>query len=248
MTDPQLAASTYLADNGIVSMNPKAFLFDMDGTLYDSMRNHAGAWYRMITEQGIPATPEEFFLYEGSTGADTINMIFRRTYNREATAQEIERMYARKAELFAAMPKPEIMPGARSLVDYVRNLPWQPAIVLVTGSGQGSLLDKLNDDFDDAFPLDMRVTARNVTKGKPHPHPYLKGMELAAVNPHEAIAIENAPLGVESARRSGAFTVAVTTGPIPAGTMTEAGAHIVYGSMEECAASFPELIAALTSR
>lgn len=185
MTDPQQAASLYLAANGLSAMNPKAFLFDMDGTLYDSMRNHAGAWYRMITEQGIPATPEEFFLYEGSTGADTINMIFRRTYGREATRQEIERMYARKSELFAAMPQPQIMPGARRLVDYVRNLPWHPAVVLVTGSGQGSLLDKLNDDFDGAFPLDMRVTARNVTYGKPHPHPYLKGMEIASASPCE---------------------------------------------------------------
>lgn len=248
MTDPQQAASLYLAANGLSAMNPKAFLFDMDGTLYDSMRNHAGAWYRMITEQGIPATPEEFFLYEGSTGADTINMIFRRTYGREATRQEIERMYARKSELFAAMPQPQIMPGARRLVDYVRTLPWHPAVVLVTGSGQGSLLDKLNDDFDGAFPLDMRVTARNVTYGKPHPHPYFKGMEIASASPCESIAIENAPLGVESARRSGAFTVAVTTGPIPAEAMEAAGAHIIYGSMEECAAAFPDLMAALTSR
>lgn len=119
------------------------------------------------------------------------------------------------------------MPGARRLVDYVRNLPWHPAVVLVTGSGQGSLLDKLNDDFDGAFPLDMRVTARNVTYGKPHPHPYLKGMEIASASPCESIAIENAPLGVESARRSGAFTVAVTTGPIPAEAM-EAAEHISY--------------------
>ncbi|MDE6490647.1 MAG: HAD hydrolase-like protein [Muribaculaceae bacterium] len=246
MTDLQQSILQYRTQHGIGTIIPKAFLFDMDGTLYDSMPNHAGAWYRMITEQGIPATPEEFFLYEGSTGADTINKIFRRTYGREATASEIERMYARKAELFTTMPQPDVMPGARRLVDYVKSLPWHPAVVLVTGSGQGSLLDRLNTDFNGAFPLDMRVTAHNVTKGKPHPHPYLKGMELAAVNPWESIAIENAPLGVESARRSGAFTVAVTTGPVPAEAMTEAGAHIVYKSMEECAASFPAMIASLT--
>ena len=55
---------------------PKAALIDMDGTLYDSMPNHTAAWYRMMSEQGIECQRDEFYLYEGATGAATINKLF----------------------------------------------------------------------------------------------------------------------------------------------------------------------------
>lgn len=103
--------------------------------------------------------------------------------------------------------------------------------VLVTGSGQPSVLERLDVEFKGAFPPGHRVTARNVIHGKPHPEPYLKGMELAGVLPSEAIAIENAPTGVESAAASGAYTIALTTGPVPSDTLAAAGADIVLHSM-----------------
>ena len=237
--------SLYMSRHGISSMVPQAFLFDMDGTLYDSMGNHAQAWYDMASEAGIDSTLEEFYLYEGSTGAATVNKLFQRAYGRNATDREIKELYARKAELFRQMPEPDVMPGALQLVNYVRNLPWHPLTVLVTGSGQMSLLDRLNSNFEGAFPSERRITALDVTTGKPSPEPYLKGMALAKVKPQHSIAIENAPLGVMSAHRSGAFSVAVTTGPIPVDQMLEAGADVVFTPMPQCAQQFPTLIAQL---
>ena len=86
-----------------------------------------------------------------------------------------------------------------------------------------------------------------MTKGKPDPEPYLMGMKLAGVSPAEAIVIENAPLGVMAGHRSGAFTVGVTTGPIPRAEMEKAGADIVYDSMEQCAAEMPALFSEMSS-
>ena len=133
--------------NRIFPQRPRAFLFDMDGTLYDSMPNHALSWYEMVREQGIEATPEEFFLYEGATGSYTVNMLYRRAYGRDASPEEVERLYQRKAEIFRGRPAPDVMPGARELVEYVGSLPWHPVTVLVTGSAQGSLLQRLDEDF-----------------------------------------------------------------------------------------------------
>ncbi|MDE6403405.1 MAG: HAD hydrolase-like protein, partial [Muribaculaceae bacterium] len=104
--------------------------------------------------------------------------------------------------------------------------------VLVTGSGQPSVLDRLAVEFPGAFDENHRVTAHNVTHGKPHPEPYLKGMAFAGTEPWESIAIENAPIGVESAVASGAFTIALTTGPIPAKALEAAGADLVLPSMQ----------------
>ena len=67
-------------------------------------------------------------------------------------------------------------------------------------------------------------------------------MEMARVRPSQAIAIENAPLGVKSAFDAGAFTVAVTTGPIPREELVKAGAAIVFDSMPQCAEMLPQLV------
>ncbi len=221
---------------------PKAFLFDMDGTLYDSMPNHASAWHQMVTEHGIECTPEEFFLYEGATGQFTVNLLIKRAYGREATPDEVASYYQRKADIFRSKPAPAVMPGARELVGAVMALPWHPQTILVTGSAQGSLLGRLDSDFPGAFPSERRVTALNVERGKPWPDPFLKGASLAGVAPEECVVIENAPLGVQAADRAGCFTVAVATGPIPHDRLREAGADIVFGSMPACSVKLIEAL------
>lgn len=221
--------------------NIRAALIDMDGTLYESMGNHADAWKTLADEIGIPATRDEFFLYEGRTGASTINILFNRAYGRDATEEEARRLYARKSELFKLMPAVEPMPGAAQLLDFLRSRGIER--VLVTGSGQNSLISRLDADFPGAFAPDRRITAANTRRGKPYPDPYLSAMALAGAEPEQCVAFENAPLGVESASRSGAFTVAVATGPIPKEALKEAGADIVYDSMPQCAAMFPALLA-----
>ena len=221
-------------------LQPLAALIDMDGTLYDSMGNHADAWHRLATELGIPTTREEFFLYEGRTGASTLNLLFNRAYNRDATAQEIEELYARKALYFTQMPAVKPMPGAMQMLNFFKEVDMRR--VLVTGSGQRSLIDRLEKDFPGAFTSSMMVTSRDVKCGKPHPEPFIKAMEMARVRPSQAIAIENAPLGVKSASAAGAFTVAVTTGPIPREELIKAGAAIVFDSMEQCAEMLPQLV------
>ena len=223
-------------------MNIKAILFDMDGTLYDSMPNHASSWYQMVREHDIPCTPEEFYLYEGATGHFTVNLLIERTFNRPATEREIHDFYERKAEIFRSKPAPKVMPGARELIEGLAALPSHPQTILVTGSAQGSLLDRLDVDFPGRFPADRRVTALNVERGKPYPDPFLKGAELAGAKPQECVVIENAPLGVTAGHRAGCFTVGVATGPIPLATLKEAGADLVFASMPESASQLPDIL------
>jgi beta-phosphoglucomutase-like phosphatase (HAD superfamily) len=68
------------------------------------------------------------------------------------------------------------------------------------------------------------------------------GLQRAGVAAHEAIVIENAPLGVEAGVAAGVFTVAVNTGPIPASALYDAGADIVFDSMPHFAAHIDKLI------
>lgn len=225
------------------SVTPRAALIDMDGTLYDSMKNHTAAWHRLMTELGVKCTRDEFYLYEGRTGASTINALFQREFGRDATEEEKVSLYRRKTEYFRELPPVTTMPGALDMLSTFKEVGIQR--VLVTGSGQDSVLDKISLDFPGLFDEDKRITARNVTHGKPHPEPFIKAMQLARVSPSQSIVVENAPLGVEAGDRAGAFTIGVTTGPIPREAMEEAGAAIVFSSMPEFARQLPSLLLSL---
>lgn len=232
--------ATFLRRHHYKCVTPAAALIDMDGTLYDSMPLHAEAWYRMATGLGIECTKEEFYLYEGRTGASTINILFNRAFGRDATPGEIKEYYHLKTVYFNEYPKPGKMPGAAELMNLLRDACIKR--VLVTGSGQTSLIERLEADYPGIFTPDMMITGHSVTHGKPHPEPFIKAMQLARVSPSASIVIENAPLGVESGDRAGAFTVAVTTGPIPREEFVKAGAAVIFPSMPEAAAAMPQLL------
>ena len=230
----------FLQRHGYICVEPKAALIDMDGTLYDSMPGHADAWVSMMAEQGIAVDRDEFFRFEGRTGASTINILFNRVYGRDATAEEVERLYRRKTELFAAMPPEGPMPGAMDMLSFLRSVGVE--CVLVTGSGQRTLIDRISRDFPGVFAPGHMITSRDVRHGKPHPEPYFKGMDLIDRRPDECIVIENAPLGVAAGDAAGAFTIGVSTGPIPKSELTDAGAALVFDSMQECAEAMPVVI------
>lgn len=218
----------------------KFALIDMDGVLYDSMPFHAMAWQRMFAELGIATDNDEFFLYEGMTGTATINLILKRERGYEISEAEAKRLYARKAEIFVSLGNKKPMPGA----DRMLRALMQAGVgrVLVTGSAQTSLLNLLNSDYPGAFADSLRVTALDVTHGKPNPEPYLKGLQKAGVSADEAFVIENAPLGVRAGKAAGIFTIAVTTGPIPRDEFIKEKADLIFPSMPEFADTLPELL------
>ena len=218
----------------------RAALIDMDGVLYDSMKYHTLAWKRLADELGLHTSRDEFYLYEGMTGVATLDLLFRRELGRGIDPDEARRLYARKAAYFVEMGRKELMPGAGEVLAVLRSAGVR--CVLVTGSAQSSLLERLDSDYPGAFAPADRITALDVRHGKPHPEPYLRGLEKAGVSASEAIVIENAPLGVEAGKAAGCRVCAVTTGPIPAEKMRQAGADFVFPSMTALAAALPSII------
>lgn len=234
------AVKNYLTKHHVSCITPKAALIDMDGVLYDSMKNHVEAWYRTLIPMGIPCEKDEFYLYEGRTGSSTIKYLFDKHFNRQITDEECAEIYAVKEKFFNQLPEIAPMPGADRMLQHLMDCGIRP--VLVTGSGQGSLLDRLDHDYPGVFDPAYKVTAYDVKIGKPSPEPYLMGLAKAGVEAHEAFVIENAPLGVVAGVAAQVFTVAVNTGPIPAQALTEAGADLVYPSMPDFADRVETLI------
>ena len=177
----------------------KAVLFDMDGVLFNSMPYHSEAWHKVMKSHGLTLSREEAYMHEGRTGAATINIVFQRELGREATQEEIESIYQEKSVLFNSYAEAERMPGAWELLQKVKGEGLTPMVV--TGSGQLSLLERLEHNFPGMFHKELMVTAFDVKYGKPNPEPYLMALEKGGLKPNEAIVIENAPLGVEAGKK-----------------------------------------------
>lgn len=227
----QEAIKNYLQKNNYQEINLKAVLFDMDGVLFNSMPNHAEAWHKTMAKFGFNLSREEAYMHEGRTGAGTINIVSLRERGHEATEEEVKQIYQAKSELFNQYPLAERMPGAFEVLTQIKEAGLTPMVV--TGSGQTSLLDRLNQNFPAIFQRELMVTAFDVKYGKPNPEPYLMALKKGGFLPNEAIVVENAPLGVQAGVAAGIFTIAVNTGPLPDEALLSQGANLLFHSMPD---------------
>ncbi len=201
----------------------------MDGVLFNSMPYHSEAWHKVMKSHGLNLSREEAYLHEGRTGAGTINIVFQRELGREATAEEIEAIYKEKSIEFNKFPEPAPIECVWQLLQKIKSSGVVPTVV--TGSGQLSLLDRLEHNFPGMFRKELMVTAFDVQYGKPHPEPYLMALKKGELKAEEAIVVENAPLGVEAGHKAGIFTIAVNTGPLDGQVLLDAGADLLFPSM-----------------
>ena len=216
MTD-SLSANYPIWGNSAPSLTDihiKAVLFDMDGVLFDSMPYHADAWVTSMAKYGLPMTREVAFLNEGRTGMSTINMIYNQVYGKDASKELIDEIYLDKCNEFAKHPDPDRMPGALDLLKKLKRDGITP--VLVTGSGQHTLFARFDRDYPGMFERDKMVTAYDVKYGKPHPEPYLMGLKKAGVRAND-------------------------TGPLKDSVLLDAGAHLLYPSMQALCDNWEEL-------
>lgn len=230
----------YLKSHGFERTSLKAVLFDMDGVLFDSMPNHAYSWSHSMSQFGLKMTAEEAYLHEGRTGAGTINILAQRYWGRDATEEEKQTIYKAKSELFSKCPEAPKMPGAQELLNKVKQSGCTPLVV--TGSGQLTLLERLNKNFPDIFKRELMVTSFDVKFGKPSPEPYLMGLKKAQIEPWEGIVVENAPLGVKAGTAARIFTIAVNTGPLPDQVLLDAGANLLFPSMQALCDAWEDIL------
>ena len=241
----QESIARYLRAHKYNNINLKAVLFDMDGVLFNSMPAHAEAWHKTMKRRGLNLSSNEAYLHEGRTGSATINILFQRELGRKATEEDVVSFYKEKTDLYNTYPEAEPMPGTWELLNKVKKAGLTPMVV--TGSGQHSLLDKLNDSFPNTFVPELMVTAYDVKIGKPNPEPYLMALEKGGFKQNEAIVVENAPLGVEAGVAAGVFTIAVNTGPLEDSILLNAGANLLFPSMQALSDNWEKLLTTIAS-
>ena len=211
----------------------RAYFFDMDGVLFNSMPHHAIAWEEVMKEHDLSFTAYDCYLNEGRTGESVIREAMWKARNRDATPDEIKQIYTEKSERFNLLAQQAggtvVIDGVAEVLRYVQSTGSQ--IWVVTGSGMRSLLDNLNNALPPVFQRDRMITAFDVTHGKPDPEPYLKAWERSGLKKEECFVIENAPLGIRSGKAAGLTVYAVNTGILTREDLAQADQ--VFDSMAE---------------
>jgi beta-phosphoglucomutase len=184
----------------------EAFLFDMDGVITDSMPNHVEAWRRIFEKSGIPVTRREILLREGERGMVTLETLFA-ARGRTLSKKEMAALLSEKEDTFRSLPCSPLFPGAAELVRelFLRG----KKLALVTGTSMAEAEANIPPDLFRCFHT--VVSGDMVCWGKPDPEPYLRAINALRVVPGDALVIENAPYGIQSAREAGICCVAVTT-------------------------------------
>ena len=211
----------------------RAYFFDMDGVLFNSMPHHAIAWEEVMKEHDLPFTAYDCYLNEGRTGESVIREAMWKARNRDATPDEIKQIYTEKSNRFNLLAQQAggtvVIDGVAEVLRYVQSTGSQ--IWVVTGSGMRSLLDNLNNALPPVFQRERMVTAFDVTQGKPDPEPYLKAWERSGLKKEQCFVIENAPLGIRSGKAAGLTVYAVNTGILTREDLAQADQ--VFDSMAE---------------
>ena len=237
----QISIKNYLEKHGFEALRPKAVLFDMDGVLYNSMPNHAIAWQESMAQFGIHMTAGDAYATEGARGVDTIRKMVLRQQGREIDEAEAQRMYDVKTQIFHSLPEAPVMEGMPELMQTLTDNGLMCCVV--TGSGQRPLIQRILSDFGAYVHEEHITTAYDVKQGKPHPDPYLMGLQKAGgLKPWEAVVVENAPLGIRAGVAARIFTIGVNTGPLPDQTLLDAGADLLFPSLAELCESWETII------
>jgi beta-phosphoglucomutase family hydrolase len=195
---------------------PRAFIFDMDGTIVDNMAFHTKSWLAFFERRGHALDADEFFrATAGRQGHEIMRTYLGEHLTREASAA----LDAEKESLYRELygPHLETVPGFDQLIAAAKAD--GVALAVATAAPNDNIVFTL-DGLDLRKHFNAVVGAADVARGKPNPDVFLLAAERCGVAPAHCIVFEDAPLGVEAARRAGMRAVVLTT-TLPAEAFAE---------------------------
>ncbi len=190
------------------------YIFDLDGTLVDSMPLHFRAWQTALCAAGAPPDifPWHVFLAHGGMAAVDIVRDLNRTFSLRLPPQQTA---DNKRTIYAALSERESLPTIPETLALVHSLRSEHIPYAIgTGSTLSGALQTLRAArIDSLFPI--IVTPDDVPHGKPAPDIFLKAAERMGVAPADCVVFEDAAPGLRAAAAAGMTAVAVPPSPEP---------------------------------
>ena len=202
-----------------------AFLFDLDGTLVDSVYQHVLAWREALEQAGIELSVWRIHRRIGMSGGLFVNALLREI-GRKVTAEQVARILKLHAEAYGrvvAQVRP--LPGARDLLAYLsrRGVPWAIATSGLLESARPAL--EMLGAGPEVVPV---ITRDQVRHAKPDPDLFLAAAARLGVDVRASVVVGDSVWDLLAARRARALGVGLLSGGYGAEELERAGAYRVY--------------------
>ena len=205
-------------------MSGRGVIFDMDGVLVDSHEAHFESWRQLACAHGLEISRQQFAATFGRTSRDIIRQLWQ-VPEKDIAAWDAEKEALFRQIILADFPE---MDGAGDLIAALAGAGFKLAI---GSSGPPENVEAVMKHLPNAELIHAKVTGLDVTHGKPDPEVFLAAAKKLGLPPRFCAVIEDAPAGIEAARRAGMAAVALT------GTATREKlaerAHVVVDSLRE---------------
>jgi HAD superfamily hydrolase (TIGR01549 family) len=202
----------------------QAYLFDLDGTLVDSVYQHVVAWQEALDRMGIEVSVWRIHRRIGMSGGLFANALLRET-GREVTAEEAAKLRALHADAYGRrLGQIRPLPGARELLSFLQSAgaPWA---IATSGYAEtaGPVLRMLQ--VPEGVPV---VTRDQVPHAKPDPDLFLAAAERLGVDVEDSVVVGDSVWDLLAARRARALGVGLLSGGYGQDELERAGAYRVY--------------------
>jgi len=171
----------------------------MDGVLIDAMPFHAEAFqiaFREIVKLEIDK--KNVFLLEGMPGPLLIKEIFKRNNLKSPDEKLVENISNRKKELFEKLQRARAFPGVKELIE---SLNCENCLKAVVSGASRKEVESLLEQ-NNLCKFDLIIFGEDLKEGKPSPEPFSMALAKLELKSSEALVVENAPLGVDSATKA----------------------------------------------
>ena len=184
-----------------------AFIFDLDGVITDTARQHLAAWHNLALDLGVPFDPQMGEQLKGLSRMDSLELLLSRSRRSFSDAQK-QNLAERKNKAYVAslitMSENNLLPGALTALQAVRAGGWGLALASASKNA-ATVLERLGI----AGLFHHVVDAALITRGKPDPEIFLAAAQALDVAPAACIGIEDAVAGVQAIHSAGMFAVGI---------------------------------------
>jgi HAD superfamily hydrolase (TIGR01509 family) len=214
-----------------------ALVFDLDGTLVDTVYAHVLAWQFALGEVGVTVPGHRLHRHVGSSG----NLIIRyaqREAGRELSTEQMTTVRRRHEELFREiLPRPQPLPGASEVFEVLGKSKIPCAIATA------SYRPVINTSLEAVRvgPETIVVEGKGTLHGKPEPDLFLASREQLGTRAEDCIIVGDAIWDHVGARRAGMISVGVLTGGYGEEELYHAGAYRVYRNIADLLHNLDEL-------
>jgi HAD superfamily hydrolase (TIGR01509 family) len=182
------------ACEGKVRMS-RAYIFDFDGVLVNTMSAHFSAYQQALAEVDVPLDKEQFYRQAGMTGREQIRCFAEKA----GVSVDVDRVYERTRQIRREQPQPtDAIVCNVELLHLLRSA--GVPVAIATGSSRPSILPIMREHGIEA---DAIVTAEDIQRGKPFPDLLLRAAGALGNPPEECVVIEDSEVGIEAARAAG---------------------------------------------